>query len=185
MDQLSTLSYDQQQIALQLTNTYSLDLHFDVLDFPHSPPISSPAAHLITPLPTVMLIKEAHWVSAPTSIQMRCSRSRHLTVFILLFRWISGNAIRCTSIVKSDLSHQSAQRLHQTTVLSEERVELEAVSNAEGLRHMPIINKKKCLSFNSESAVFNLKCRHYFHQQCLKKWHEKHNTCPLCRKELR
>lgn len=40
-----------------------------------------------------------------------------------------------------------------------------------------------CLcGFEANQEVSELPCKHFFHKGCLEKWfHNKHNTCPLCR----
>ena len=42
-----------------------------------------------------------------------------------------------------------------------------------------------CLcNFESSDRVGKLPCRHMYHEDCLNKWIDKHNTCPVCRLEL-
>lgn len=57
-------------------------------------------------------------------------------------------------------------------------------------KYVNIINKdcKECSicyeDFNNDSSVSLLKCGHYFHTKCIKKWGNRNNTCPVCRKEI-
>ena len=57
-------------------------------------------------------------------------------------------------------------------------------------KYVNIINKdcKECSicyeDFNNESSVSLLNCGHYFHTKCIKKWGNRNNTCPVCRKEI-
>lgn len=51
-----------------------------------------------------------------------------------------------------------------------------------------IKNQSNCLvcleDFQVEESVIKLDCKHCFHDNCLKDWLNKHNTCPVCRLEL-
>jgi hypothetical protein len=38
--------------------------------------------------------------------------------------------------------------------------------------------------FNDNSNVTILCCNHIFHSECIKKWGEINNICPLCRKQI-
>jgi hypothetical protein len=42
------------------------------------------------------------------------------------------------------------------------------------------------LDFQESDEIVPLPCdeKHYFHQDCIKAWLEKNNTCPLCKKEI-
>jgi len=42
------------------------------------------------------------------------------------------------------------------------------------------------LDFQESDEIVPLPCdeKHYFHQNCIKAWLEKNNTCPLCKKEI-
>ena len=40
-----------------------------------------------------------------------------------------------------------------------------------------------CLT-NIDSHKYKLKCEHEFHTQCIMKWFETGNICPLCREEI-
>ena len=39
-----------------------------------------------------------------------------------------------------------------------------------------------CTEIYSDNDLLTMpKCMHYMHQKCLAKWHEKSQTCPMCR----
>lgn len=38
--------------------------------------------------------------------------------------------------------------------------------------------------YGVNESLIRLPCRHMFHEECVLKWLEKHNTCPMCRHEL-
>ena len=40
------------------------------------------------------------------------------------------------------------------------------------------------LDYNDETKT-KTECNHFFHQECLDKWLETNNSCPLCRTELK
>lgn len=35
------------------------------------------------------------------------------------------------------------------------------------------------------SRLLTLRCHHYFHQECIQKWLERNNSCPICRHNYR
>lgn len=42
-----------------------------------------------------------------------------------------------------------------------------------------------CLDkFNDTDKVIVLKCKHYFHKNCIEKWFEEQSTCPICRNKV-
>ncbi len=42
-----------------------------------------------------------------------------------------------------------------------------------------------CLeNYDKNDKIMNLKCRHSFHQECIKKWLKDNNTCPQCRENI-
>lgn len=42
-----------------------------------------------------------------------------------------------------------------------------------------------CLdSINDKTKIYNLNCEHLFHPDCIDKWVNINNTCPLCRIEI-
>lgn len=47
---------------------------------------------------------------------------------------------------------------------------------------------KSCIictdEYEDETFVTRLKCNHHFHTDCITKWNQKQNSCPLCRKIL-
>ena len=62
-------------------------------------------------------------------------------------------------------------------------------------RNLLLIDKEKlyknlitscsiCLeNFKEEDKVILTECSHLYHHECLTKWFEKNNSCPICRKE--
>lgn len=38
--------------------------------------------------------------------------------------------------------------------------------------------------FNNDSLVSILNCNHFFHTECIKKWGNRNNTCPICREKI-
>ena len=49
--------------------------------------------------------------------------------------------------------------------------------------------EKECpislVKFKKGDIIFELPCKHYFLEDCLKKWLEHNTTCPLCRFDLK
>ena len=41
-----------------------------------------------------------------------------------------------------------------------------------------------CLDDHEEQAAFLPKCGHFFHQNCMTKWLEQKNSCPLCQEPV-
>lgn len=39
-------------------------------------------------------------------------------------------------------------------------------------------------TFDIKENVAQLNCQHIFHRPCIEPWLKKHNTCPICRKEV-
>ena len=49
------------------------------------------------------------------------------------------------------------------------------------------MDQNECIICFENLYDFNisvLKCGHFFHSKCIKKWSEKNNTCPLCNKNI-
>ena len=41
-----------------------------------------------------------------------------------------------------------------------------------------------CLEkYNLDNYIVIMPCNHFYHEQCLKEWLKKHNTCPICKKD--
>jgi hypothetical protein len=56
------------------------------------------------------------------------------------------------------------------------------------IRHKNMPNKKDHTScpicfddYTDNSFVLETECKHHFHEECLEKWTERNNTCPICR----
>ena len=43
--------------------------------------------------------------------------------------------------------------------------------------------KKWCVKNNKD--IKTLECNHQYHRECIDTWLENHNTCPLCRQEVK
>ena len=42
-----------------------------------------------------------------------------------------------------------------------------------------------CLDgFKLEDVIFNIKCKHFFHKECLTKWLKLQKLCPNCKKQI-
>ena len=59
------------------------------------------------------------------------------------------------------------------------------------IRYKNMPNKKENSScpicfdeYDDSSMVLSTKCLHFFHEECLKKWADLNNTCPICRTGL-
>jgi hypothetical protein len=56
------------------------------------------------------------------------------------------------------------------------------------IRYKNMSNKKEhtscpiCFDDYTDNCVLSeTECKHYFHEECLEKWMERNNTCPICR----
>ena len=56
------------------------------------------------------------------------------------------------------------------------------------IRHKNMPNKKEHTScpicfddYTDNCFVLETECKHHFHEECLEKWTERNNTCPICR----
>jgi hypothetical protein len=59
------------------------------------------------------------------------------------------------------------------------------------IRYKNMSNKKEHTScpicfddYTDNCFVSETECKHNFHEECLEKWMERNNTCPICRKDL-
>jgi hypothetical protein len=59
------------------------------------------------------------------------------------------------------------------------------------IRYKNMPNKKEHTScpicfddYTDNCFVLETECKHYFHEECLEKWMERNNTCPICRTDL-
>jgi hypothetical protein len=59
------------------------------------------------------------------------------------------------------------------------------------IRYKNMSNKKEHTScpicfddYTDNCFVSETECKHNFHEECLEKWMERNNTCPICRKNL-
>ena len=41
-----------------------------------------------------------------------------------------------------------------------------------------------CYEKINKTNIYESKCNHSFHVNCIEKWLERYNTCPLCREDL-
>lgn len=42
-----------------------------------------------------------------------------------------------------------------------------------------------CLEENNNCSICTTECGHRFHRSCLQDWTRAHNTCPMCRSEIK
>ncbi len=41
-----------------------------------------------------------------------------------------------------------------------------------------------CMQSTLDTEYVLLNCNHLYHYHCIKKWKQKHNTCPMCRQKI-
>ena len=89
-------------------------------------------------------------------------------------------------IVEKIISSSLAEKAHSTE---------KCVAELKSLPANWVSSKLLCGNFEEECSIcqenmvmgntaLKLTCRHAYHADCVQKWLEKHNTCPLCRNEM-